>query len=210
MIKKVFLVLGPESSGNHITSKVLSNMGCFWEENQKLIIDRFIRGECELKDITDNTNIVLRRSVPYEREWPDPNRYRKIFNDEGYEMYTIVLQREWMAGILSQYYHRSSTVEDAMDSFIKAEKHISKYLADGSLDPFYVFNTSTLMKDPKPVISGLELFTGLKWPKEVPCQSIVYDADIGRHNLLLETGFKSVDRSVHHNYFKRPKPCVIR
>lgn len=208
MSKKMFLVLGPESSGNHITSRVLENMGCFWEENQKLIIDRFCRGECPLSEITTNSNIVLRRSVPYEHEWADPNKYRKLFENEGYKMYSIILQREWMAGLLSQYYHRSATVEIAWDSYVKAEKHIGKYLSDSSLDPFYVFNTSALMKDPEPVIKGLEYFTGLKWPKEVPYNSIVYDADVGRHELLLNSGFKSVDRSVHQKYFKRPKPFV--
>lgn len=210
MSKKVFLVLGPESSGNHVTSRVLNNMGCFWEENQKLIIDRFTRGECELKEITEKSNIVLRRSVPYEHEWADPNKYRKLFENKGYEMYTVILQREWMAGLLSQYYHRSATVEVAWDSYVKAEKHISKYIADGSVDPFYVFNTSALMKDPEPVIRGLEIFTGLKWPSNVRYESVIKDPDINRHDLLLKEGFKSSDRAVHHKYFKNRKPLVIR
>jgi hypothetical protein len=210
MNKKLFLVLGPESTGNHLTSRVLNNMGCFWEENQKLIIDRFTRGECELKDITENPNIVLRRSVPYEHEWPDPVRYRKLFAGEGYKMYTIILQREWMAAILSQYYHRSATVEVAWDTLVKAEKHISKYISDGSVDPFYVLNTSTLMKDPEPVIRGLEVFTGLKWPIDIRYESVVKDPDINRHELLLNEGFKSHNRAIHHKYFKNRKPLVIR
>jgi hypothetical protein len=209
-MRKLFFVFGPESAGNHVSSLVLQTMGCFWKEPQKLNIDVFIRGECTLKDVTDNENIVLRRSVPYEREWTNPSDVRSLFEKEGYKMYTIILQRDWMATMLSQYYHRSTNVEEAWDTLVKGEKHIASYVSKGLLDPFYILNTSTLMKDPEPVIKGLEIFTGLKWPKDIPYQKMIYDADAGRHQLLLDRGFKSIDRVDHKKYFKRPKPLVLR
>ena len=92
---------------------------------------------------------------------------------------------------------------------LKNQKHISKYIADGSVDPFYILNTSALMKDPKPVIRGLEIFTGLKWPKDVKYESVIRDPDINRHNLLLNEGFHC-DRAAHKSYFKNRKPLVIR
>jgi hypothetical protein len=205
---KVFLVFGPESSGNHLTSLLLQKMGCYWEEPQKLNIDSFLRGECELKDITDSSNIVLRRSIPYEREWFDPKPVGLKFLDLGYRMYTVILQREWMATMLSNYYHRSLTVEEAWDTLVKAELHIAEYL--NILNPFYILNTSALMKDPEPCIKGLELFTGLKWPEGVSYDKYVYDSDVGRHQLLLDHGFNSIDRVEHKKYITRPKPLVRR
>ena len=208
MGKKVFLVLGPESSGNHLTSKVLQTMGCYWEEPQKL--DSFLKGDCGLDDITDNPNIVLRRSVPHGHEWHNPVLSRSKFADRGYEMYTIVLQREWMSTMLSNYYHRSSTVQEAWQTLLKAEKHIATQMSHGWLDPFYVLNTSTLMKDPKPVIMGLEIFTGLEWPRDVFPEQVIHDSDIGRHNLLMDLGFDSIDRQLHKKYIRKPKPLVRR
>jgi len=205
---KLFLVMGPESSGNHLTSLVLQTMGCFWKEPQKLNIDVFIRGECSLKDITDNENIVLRRSVPNGRQWVDPILISNCFDKEGYKTYTILLKREWMATCLSNYYHRCSTVEEAWDTLIKAELHIAKYMAD--IENFYILNTSTLMKDPEPVVKGIELYTGLKWPDGVPYESIIKDSDIGRHQSLLDHGFKSIGRKEIQKYIGRPNPLVIR
>lgn len=207
-MRRVFLVLGPESSGNNLTSLVLKNMGCYWEEPQKL--DLLLKGEMKLKDITDNPNIVLRRSVPYGREWSNPIEIAAAFRNEGYEMYTIVLQREWMATMLSNYYHRSSTVEEAWETLVKAEKHIATYLQSGVLDPFYVLNTSSLMKDPEPVIKGLEFFTKLEWSKDIDYEDVVRDADIGRHQLLLDRGFESIDRMDHKKYIRKPRPSVRR
>ena len=139
-MRKLFLVFGPESAGNNLTSLVLKTMGCYWEEPQQL--DSFLKGDCGLDDITDNPNIVLRRSVPRGHEWVQPLLVRSKFEDRGYEMYTIVLQREWMATMLSNYYHRASTVEEAWETLVNAEKHIAQYLQSGVLDPFYILNTS--------------------------------------------------------------------
>lgn len=207
-MRKLFLVLGPESAGNNLTSLVLKTMSCYWEEPQKL--DLFLKGEMELKDITDNPNIVLRRSVPYGREWSNPLDIISAFEKQGYKMYTVVLQREWMATMLSNYYHRSSTVEEAWATLVKAEKHIAQYLHGDILDPFYVLNTSSLMKDPEPVIKGLELFTELKWPKDIDYENIVHDSDVGRHQLLLDRGFESIDRMDHKKYIRKPRPLARR
>jgi len=207
-MNKLFLIMGPESSGNHLTSLILKTMNCYWEEPQKL--DDFLKGKCKLADITNNSNVVLRRSIPYGRDWVDPVLINSLFSKQGYKTYTIILQREWIATMLSNYYHRSSTVEEAWETLVKAEKHISKYLNVGSLDPFYILNVSSLMKDPEPSIKGLELFTGLKWPKNLAYEKIVKDSDMGRHQLFIDHGFNSVNRKISHKYMGRVKPKVKR
>ena len=216
---KVFLVLGPESSGNHLASKVLQTMGCYWEEPQKL--DLFLKkdGINIGSTITENKNLVLRRSVPYGKEWFDPISAREKFINRTkshrteYKMYTIVLQREYMSTVLSNYYHREYTIEDAKKKMIRAEKHISMYLSNGWLDPYWTLNVSLLLKDPEPAIKGLEIFTGLKWPEEIPYEDVVYDSDIKRHELIINHGFASIKRSVQKEYLMRggkPKPAINR
>lgn len=203
---KVFLVLGPESSGNNLTSMILKTMGCYWEEPQ--LLDKFLTDESKIDDITDNSNIVLRRSIPHGREWVDPVSIAMKFEKVGYEIYTIILKREWMATILSNYYHRSTDVEEAWETLISAELHIAKFLH--LMKPFYILNTSALMKDPEPSIKGLEIFTGLNWPENISYENIIYDSDIGRHQLLLDHGFNSIDRMKHKKYITRPKPLNYR
>jgi len=205
---KLFLVIGPESSGNHLTSLVLKTMGCFWEEPQRL--DEVADGVLKLKEVTDNPYLVLRRSVPHGHDMVNPPYIRSIFSSLGYKMYTILLQREWMATMLSNYYHRSTNVEEAQETLRKAERHIAYHVSHGFCDPFFTLNTSALMKDPEPVIKGLEYFTGLKWPDGVKYEDVVKDTDIGRHQLLLDEGFKSIDRMKHKKYITRPLPLVIR
>ena len=206
MDKKFFLVVGPESSGNHLTSLVLKTMGCYWEEPQKL--DKFLTGEAKIKDITENPNIVLRRSIPHGRDWPNIRRINKTFAKEGYNVHTIFLRREFIATTLSNYYHRSSTVEEAWETLIKAEKHIASYMID--MDNFYILNTSSLMKDPRPVVKGLEIYTGLFWPRDIPCESVIKDSDIGRHSLLMAHGFESINRVSHKKFITRPNPPILR
>lgn len=207
MNKKFFLVIGPESSGNHLTSLVLETMGCYWDRHpQKL--DEYLDGKIKIEDITDNPNLVLLRSVPHGREWPNISYINERFSIENYKVHTIFLRREFMATALSNYYHRSPSVEKSWGDLIKAEKHIASYMKD--MDDFYLLNTSSLMKDPEPVVKGLELYTGLKWPIDVPYESVIKDSDIGRHSLLLEEGYKSVDRAKHKKFITRPNPLVKR
>lgn len=203
-MKELFFVFGPESSGNHVTSKVLQTMGCFWEEPQRL--DKFVSGEiANINDITTNDKIVLRRSIPHGRDWINPLHIKQKFSE--YNMKTIVLVRDWLPNIFSNYYHRENTVEEAMNKLMESWSHISKHIDD--IKPFYFFNTSLLFKDPKSAIEGLEYFTGLNWPKDIPYENIVYDADIGKHEVFRKYGFKTIDRSLIREHIRKPKPVIL-
>jgi len=198
-MNKLFFVFGPESAGNHVTSKILQTMGCFWEEPQKL--DKFVYGEINnFTDITTQENIVLRRSVPHGRDWCDPLAIKiKFLNHQpSYEMITIIPVRDWMPNILSNYYHRATTQQEAIPILQKAWTHIGKHMIN--IMPFYFLNTSLLFKYPKSTIESLEFFTGLKWPNENYNQ--IYDADIGKHKIFQEYGFENINREIIRDNIK--------
>lgn len=200
---KLFFVYGPESAGNHVTSKILQTMGCFWDEPQSL--DQVVIGEKDVEEITTNENIVLRRSIPHGVHFVHPDHIRSKF--KKYSMITIIPVRDWMSNIFSNYYHRSETVQDALISLQDAWIHIGSFIT--RIQPFYFFNTSLLFKDPRSAIEGLEYFTGLKWPENTPYESIVYDADVGKHEVFRKHGFKSLDRQVIREHIKKPRPPLI-
>ncbi len=204
VLKNLFFVFGPESSGNHVTSKVLQTMGCFWEEPQRL--DKFVSGEVDISDVTTDWNVVLRRSIPHGNDWPDPKIIKQRFIDNGYVMRTIVPVRDWIPNIFSNYYHRELSVDDALDKLRHAWIHLANHIYD--IQPFYFFNTSLLFKDPKSAIEGLEYFTDLKWP-DVPYEKVIYDADIGKHEVFREHGFKTIDRAEIRKHIRKPKPVIL-
>ena len=200
---KLFFVFGPESAGNHVTSKVLQTMGCFWDEPQSL--DKVVTGEKDVEEITDNENLVLRRSIPHGVHFVDPLFIRSKF--KNHSMITIIPVRDWMSNIFSNYYHRSETVDDALTSLQDAWTHIGITIL--YIKPFYFFNTSLLFKDPRSAIEGLEHFTGLKWPGNTPYESIIYDADVGKHEVFRKHGFNSIDRQLIRDHIKRPLPLIL-
>jgi hypothetical protein len=200
---KLFFVYGPESAGNHVTSKVLQTMGCFWDEPQSL--DQVVNGEKEVEEITTNENIVLRRSIPHGVHFVDPDSIRSKF--KNHSMITIIPVRDWMPNIFSNYYHRSETVHDALSSLRNAWIHIGNNISN--IQPFYFFNTSLLFKDPRSAIEGLEYFTSLEWPENIPYEDIIYDADIGKHQVFRKYGFNIIDRQLIRDHIKKPRPLLL-
>jgi hypothetical protein len=177
--KILFLVLGVESSGSHVTSTIMQRMGCFWEEPQRL--NKFLSGGARLSEITSNPHICLRRSVPHGHTYPDLIHIRKRFATASYRMKTIVLVRDWPATVLSSCFMRRDSTSAAMSYLRSGWRYIGKHLVD--VEPYYFFNTSLLFKHTMAAIRGLESFTGLKWQGS---PDFIYDADASRHKLLLE------------------------
>lgn len=199
----VFFVLGPESSGNHITSWILTQMGCFGDpqvttnyhqimgDAQRL--DEFVNGPVnDIREIAESGKpLVYFQSAPHGKRWPDIIEIRSVFFGAGYRMKTIVVVRDWYANVQSNYYHRTKT-----DRIADSEKLLQKqwtWIGDRLqyLKPFMLFNASLLFKDPASAIMGLEIFTGLKWPYDH--YKMIRDVDLKHHALLKECGYGDLD-----------------
>lgn len=171
-MKTAFLVMGPESSGNHLHCEILKRMGCFWED------------EMPIEKLCGRSNlVVLRRSIPHGDTWHSPAVIRKQFAARGFEMKTVVPVRDWAATILSNFWHRRATVSDAAGANLAAYSHLASVLP--KMAPYWISNSSLIFKDPRAGIRSLELFTGLVYSGDV---NWIYDADRGKHQLLLRHG----------------------
>jgi len=187
----LFLVLGPESSGNHITTELLITMGCFGDASDKQRLDAFVDGDTDI--LPAKGPMVLMRSVPHGRQYPDVSQISKRLYSAGYRMKTIIPVREWTAIIVSNYYHREETVEKAAQKLEEAWAWIGTRFH--FLRPFFFFNVSLLFKDWDAGIRGLEWFTGLELDRSKMGRELeILDPDKLRHGQIKRYGVKSVKR----------------
>lgn len=193
-----FLVLGPESAGNHVVTEILIQMGCFGDiENEKL--DLFVNGQVSLKDaVGKERNVVLIRSVPYGLEWVDVEALRLKVEKANYQLKTIIVVRDWFANFSSNYYHRIDNVRKALDMLERVWIWIGERLA--YLEPFYFCNTSLLFKNCEATIEGLEWFTGLKYNHRE--HFFVRDSDLKHHEIIHTHTFEEF-KSLEHIEYKK-------
>lgn len=95
-MNQAFFVVGPESSGTKLITKLLIEAGCFGDPGDEQRMDRGFP-----KD-GGPENIVYRQSFPCRKVWPD---LLKLINDvrqNNYKSFIIVMTRDWKAMELSQ------------------------------------------------------------------------------------------------------------
>jgi len=92
--KRAYLVLGPESSGTHLMTRMLINCGCLgdWDKRQ----------HWDSAPPTDQTPIVWRRSYPYAGQWPHLSDLTGPLCCAGYNVHIVVMSRDWRCMAQSQ------------------------------------------------------------------------------------------------------------
>lgn len=88
-----YLVLGPESSGTKLLTKLLIGAGCAGDD-----------GDVQRWDTQpfEGNLVVWRRSVPHGGEWPDLAKCIRRMESQGYEVRILVTSRNWHAVMNSQ------------------------------------------------------------------------------------------------------------
>lgn len=199
-MKNMYLVIGPESSGNHVTELILSRMGCYGggerkegrkSNSERKKVSNFIYGYNSNLEFVGNKPIVVMRSIPNRRSKDDdPMTIRSIFLRHNYKIFTIIPVRNWAANILSNY--RVKSIEDSKELLVESWIWLGEKLR--YLKPFYFLNTSFLFKYPDIAIKELVIFTGLKYGGD-PNFDIIKDPDKARHKTFMEYGLKIVDEA---------------
>ncbi len=90
-----YLVVGPESSGTRLLSKVLMSAGCLGSDQHSQEWD-------DLKFPLPEKPIVFRRSLPHDRQWPDIGEIITKMRNAGYNVHVLVTTRDWHPVIQSQ------------------------------------------------------------------------------------------------------------
>ena len=111
--KRAFFVVGPESSGTRLLTRVLIQSGCFGDDGHQQQMD-------DLDFSRRPARIVLRRSVPHRNQWPDVGRIVRRMERAGYEVVVLVTTREVQAMARSQV--RAGHVH----SLLRAYEHVER------------------------------------------------------------------------------------
>ncbi|MBN1814714.1 MAG: hypothetical protein JXA14_22935 [Anaerolineae bacterium] len=94
-MKQAFFVVGPESSGTRLLTRVLIRSGCFGDDGHRQRMD-------DLVFYGRPSHIAFRRSVPHDGGWPDLARIVRLMRQAGYDVTALVTVRELQAMAKSQ------------------------------------------------------------------------------------------------------------
>lgn len=94
-MKRALIVAGPESSGTHLVTDILCELGGVTEEMRRW--DAWLPTEEELA--------VIRWSFPHAKRWPDIVHTRQTLSLRGYQVRQIITMRDQNALIKSQIAH---------------------------------------------------------------------------------------------------------
>ena len=131
-LKDAFLVLGPESHGNHLVGDILVHAGCEGHSGDHAPWQG-PRQESRNSDVqpwdqalpTDQNPIVWRRSVPHLKHLPDIRGMIESLEARDYKVTAIVVTREPHAALQSQLKWRHVSNRAAgMANIEKAYRHI--------------------------------------------------------------------------------------
>lgn len=92
MKKRAFLVLGPESSGSRMVTRLFNAAGCFGPEDGNILDE----------SIPDKPLLVWHRSFPSSGRWVDIGDMVRRLRLLGYAVQAAVTAREWFSMIESQ------------------------------------------------------------------------------------------------------------
>lgn len=106
--KRAFLVVGPESCGNHLVTEILIAAGCIGDTGQQNSFEtdpgppdqRPQRWDTETP--TDQDPIVWLRSMPHGGQWPDLDGILRALQEHGYAVTGVVTVRDWHGAVRSQ------------------------------------------------------------------------------------------------------------
>jgi hypothetical protein len=111
-----YLVLGPESSGTRMMTRLLMAAGCIGDGEHEQ------RWDTAQPD--GETPIVWRKSLPHGGEWPSLDLMTHRLRERGYTVYALVMARDWTAVARSQQEHWGHTWETALDNLRTAYPYI--------------------------------------------------------------------------------------
>lgn len=177
-MKKLFFVIGPESSGTRLTTRILCESGCFGDFEHYQRLDEFVRGNTDdLNSITNGAeSIVFRRSVPHGEELADIDVILDKFNE--FIPYIIISIRNLYELCCSKINNNGKKdLLDAYNSVKKEMDYISGELVSVKKAYKYtIFNTSFLFKFPDIPLNDLAIWSDLDIDRN-KVLSFLYDAD---------------------------------
>ena len=164
--KRCFIVVGPESSGTRLVTRLLIAAGCEGDATAhgKLENDGWPQ-HYDVNDPKGETPIVIRRTLPYHpnRVWPDMEELIARIEGCGYEVLLIETARQQDSMVASQLWNRH--IKDAKQG--KTEIKRATGILDSLNQDKAVVSYEGLVDDPEGAIAQLYKVCKLRPPKNL-------------------------------------------
>jgi len=172
--KRVYIVVGPESSGTKLVTRLFCESGCWGDYGHDQRLDAYVDGKSRWPVPSNVGEIVFRRSIPHGRKWPDLMEIRERFAARYYAPFWVVTVRDWYCTIHSAAANRHKpSVSQARKSLLREWAYIGRYLEE--LSEYCFVNTSYLFKAPSQALRNLSYWTGFEFKPGI--EEIIFDAD---------------------------------
>jgi hypothetical protein len=138
---KAILVVGGESTGTRLMTRILCHMGYYGDDGHEQRLDSVI---------PQYPAIVWRRSVPHARQFPPLRDMAAQLTAMGYTVSALVMSRDWYAASKSQIAAGHVASEDeAITNLRKAYPYIYEQITGV---PYRVVNYEALIQRPAAVM----------------------------------------------------------
>jgi len=117
--RRAFLVLGPESSGTRLWTRILMMCGCYGDGGHSQRLDSLA--------LPDEPLLVWRRSLPHAKQWPNVQAMARKLREGRYTVHALVCMRDWWALLRSQV--RNGHVESVEDAATNAQEAYRRIFA---------------------------------------------------------------------------------
>lgn len=161
--RRAFVILGPESSGTRLMARLFIRAGAHGDYEHRQRLDAMLSNG----DRPTHPVVVVRRSYPYSKEWPNLGKLKGRLERAGYEVRAVVVLRSLQFTALSsnrQMHTRSR--EHGIRRSTEAFKHIGTALAESGL-PFVWLTYESLVQRPEQELTWLFQWAGLPAPLDV-------------------------------------------
>lgn len=162
--KQAFIVLGPESSGTRMMARLFIEAGAVGDHGHAQRLDT---------ETPTAPVIVIRRSYPYRKEWPNLRKLAARLQGAGYQVRAVVIVRSLQYTIQStQRQKHVRGDEKALRRSTAALARIGAALCDTEL-PFVYLTYESLVQRPAAELAWLFDWAGL----DAPQQAFIYDGN---------------------------------
>lgn len=167
-MRKAYLIVGPESSGTRVVTRLFVEIGCVGGFTHHQPLDKFVQGGGGIEQHGEDARFVFRRSVPHNLSWPDLGDIDKRFKEHGCETLWIVLVRDWYALAHSKARQgHTKALDEAYGKLVPQYNHIFKCILENDLN-YILLSTSLMFVHPVRALRRLEEMTGLTFRKDTP------------------------------------------
>lgn len=163
-MKRAFIILGPESSGTRLLTQLFIKAGCAGDPGHTQRLD---------KEKPVEPLVVIRRSYPYRKQWPNLAKLSGRLQSAGYDVFVIVIIRSLQFTVLSALNQKhTASMEKAQHRSLEGFKQIGAALFASKL-PFVWVTYEALVQWPEQTTRWLFDQAGLKPPPEIE----IYDGN---------------------------------